>query len=101
MSDHGEVEVTLTALINAATGIDQVVEDMSTVGAEDISDLGDGTDYGHEPLTPAVREFADAWGHGLDRLMRDATGLSESLHDSAQTYAEAENVNIDRFVQGR
>ncbi|MCX2729926.1 type VII secretion target [Saccharopolyspora sp. NFXS83] len=101
MSGHGEVEVTLTALINASTGLDQVIEDVSTVGAEDISDLGADGDHGHEQLATAVSEFADAWGYGLGDLMRDATGLSESLHDSAETYAETENVNIDRFVQGR
>ncbi|MFR9727867.1 type VII secretion target [Saccharopolyspora sp. MS10] len=101
MSEH--VEVVLSALIDASIGIDQVIDDMSTLGAAEVTDLAaeSGRDYGHDPLALAVREFADAWSHGLHQLMRDATGLSESLHDSAQTYAETENINIDLFQQGR
>ncbi|MCA1194515.1 MULTISPECIES: type VII secretion target [unclassified Saccharopolyspora] len=97
------VEVVLSALIDASTGIDQVIDDMSTLGTADVTDLAadTGRDYGHEPLALAVRAFADAWSHGLHRLMRDATGLSESLHESAQTYAETEHINIDLFQQGR
>ena len=103
MTTPDGVEVTMQALIDASTGIDAVVQDMSTVGAQGVEDLaaGSGRDYGHEPLALAVREFASSWSYGLDRLMRDATGLSESLHESAQTYAEAENINIDHFLRGR
>ena len=93
----------MQALIDASTGIDAVVDDMSTLGAKGVEDLAaeSGRDYGHEPLALGVRVFASAWSYGLDRLMRDATGLSESLHESARTYAEAENINIDHFLNTR
>lgn len=103
MTNRDGVEVTLQALIDAATGIDSVVQEMGEVGAKGVTDLAaeSGRDYGHEPLALAVREFAAAWDYGLDKLMRDATGLSESLHESAKTYAETEDLNIDRLQHGR
>ncbi|MBB5158709.1 hypothetical protein [Saccharopolyspora phatthalungensis] len=102
MSDREQVEVTMQALIDAAKGLNAVIDDMSDHGLQGVDDLGsDSAAYGHDRLAGAVRGFAEGWSYGLSVLVRDATGLSESLAESAETYAEAEHISVEEFMKRR
>lgn len=91
-----DVRVTMRALLDASGGVDAAIEQANEAN---VGGLGDESSvYGHERLARSVAGFGDAWKYGVSVLLRDATGLRDALSDSAKTYAETEDVNVDRLT---
>lgn len=93
-----DVKVTMRALLDASGGIDAAIQ--QAVDA-DVGALGDESGiYGHDRLAGSVAGFGDAWSYGVSVLLQDATGLRDALNSAAATYAETEDINVDRLLGG-
>ncbi|GAA4885070.1 hypothetical protein [Actinomycetospora straminea] len=93
-----DVQVVLQALLDAAHGVDAV---MAELAHHDVEDLPDGAAFGHDGLGAVTADFAARWSDGLANLTDDGNALAQGLQEAARTYAEAEDLAVDRFRWGR
>ncbi|GLZ45842.1 hypothetical protein Acsp06_20270 [Actinomycetospora sp. NBRC 106375] len=94
-----DVRVVLQALLDAAHGVDAVMDELA---AHDVADLvTTPAPFGHDVLGAVVVDFGDRWSHGLANLTDDGNALARGLHDAAGAYAEAEGLAVDQFRWGR
>jgi hypothetical protein len=94
-----DVRVVLQALVDAAHGVDAVMDELA---AHDVDDLATvPATFGHDALGAATVDFCDRWAPGLANLTDDGNALASGLRDAARAYAEAEDLAVDGFRWGR
>jgi len=93
-----DVRVVLQALLDAAHGVDAVMDELA---AHDVDDLATTpATFGHDALGAVAVDFGDRWSHGLANLTDDGNALASALVEAAQAYAEVEHVAVDGFRWG-
>jgi hypothetical protein len=94
-----DVRVVLQALLDAAHGVDAVMDELA---AHDVDDLATTpATFGHDALGAVTVDFCDRWAPGLANLTDDGNALANALRDAARAYAEAEDLAVDGFRWGR
>lgn len=94
-----DVRVVLQALLDAAHGVDAVMEELA---AHDVDDLVTTPSVvGHDALGAVVVDFADRWSHGLANLTDDGNALAQGLGEAARAYADTEGLVAGEFRWGR
>lgn len=94
-----DVRVVLQALLDAAHGVDAVMEELATHHLDDAASAP--TAFGHDALGAVAVDFRDRWSHGLANLTADGNALARGLAEAAQAYAEAEGLIVEQFRWGR
>ena len=94
-----DVQVVLQALLDAAHGVDAVMDELA---AHDVGDLvtTPGT-FGHDALEVVTADFGTRWSRGLHNLTDDGNALARGLEEAAAGYAESEQLAVDQFRWGR
>ena len=80
--------VDLTALQQAARGVDGVLDE---VAAESVGDIPHGSDaIGHAGLASTFSDFLSRWARGVDNLASDGREIASRLTANVNAYTEAE-----------
>lgn len=93
---EGQMGVDLDALINAAVGVQTLMDELAE---QDINDVDpDPIVVGHDGLADTLRDFCDRWDHGVFYLTKDGEELAKRLNETADEYLRidlgiAENLN--------
>jgi hypothetical protein len=94
-----DVRVVLQALLDAAHGVDAVMDELA---AHDVDDLvTTSATFGHEGLGAVVVDFGERWSHGIANLTDDGNALARGLDEAARAYAETEGLAVEQFRWGR
>jgi hypothetical protein len=86
--------VDLGALEDAATGINQTLNDLKAKRIDDLD--GRRADYGHQRLADTIADFCDRWEIGVEHLAADGQEIASRLSRSVQSYLQ-----VDKNAQGR
>lgn len=107
--DEPDFQVNLDTLESVSEGVRDAINSLTEMGgwnSEVGSSRGIGLehalsnlDLGHEDLSTACEEFAEAWGLGLRHLIKDGGAAAEQLDDARSTYAEADRDGAQRLGQ--
>lgn len=84
----GGYRVDLTALQQAAEGVDDVLGQLAEKKVNDIAP--DTSSFGHEALGSVVSDFCDRWQRGVDNLATDAQQIASRLTDNVKAYDHVE-----------
>ncbi|MEJ2888889.1 hypothetical protein [Actinomycetospora aeridis] len=94
-----DVRVVLQSLLDAAHGVDAVMDELA---AHDAGELRAGPSaFGHDALAVVVGDFGERWSHGLANLTDDGNALARGLAEAAHAYADAEGLVVEQFRFGR
>jgi len=94
-----DVRVVLQALLDAAHGVDAVMDELA---AQDVHDLErPPATFGHDALGAVVADFGERWSVGLANLTDDGNALARGLAEAARAYAETEGLAVEQFRWGR
>src|SRR5215469_10611420 len=88
----GGFMVDLTALLEAAEGINAVISDLSQEKVSDI--LGPEGCYGNTTLGGTCHDFVSRWQIGVQNLVTDSNQVARRLALSAVAYSGAEHKSI-------
>jgi hypothetical protein len=88
----GGFMVDLTALLEAAEGINAIISDLSHEKVSDI--LGPEGCYGNTALGGTCHDFVSRWQIGVQNLAGDSTQVASRLALSAVAYADAEHKSV-------
>jgi hypothetical protein len=91
--------VVLQALLDAAHGVDAVMDELAVHNVDDLAMTP--AIFGHEGLGAVAVDFGDRWAHGIANLTDDGNALAQGLDEAAQAYAKTEGLAIDQFRWGR
>ncbi|MFC5136959.1 hypothetical protein ACFPK1_01830 [Actinomycetospora rhizophila] len=94
-----DVRVVLQALLDAAHGVDAVMEELAAHDADEL--VTTPSSFGHEALGAVAADFGARWSHGLANLTDDGNALAQGLGEAARAYAEAEGLVAGEFRWGR
>jgi hypothetical protein len=86
--------VDLGALENAATGVNQTLNDLLASRVDGLD--GRKADYGHQRLADTIADFCDRWEVGVEHLATDGQEIASRLSHSVQSY-----LRVDKAAQGR
>ena len=102
-----DFQVNLDTLESVSEGVRDAVNSLTEMGgwnSEVGSSRGIGLEYalsnldiGHDDLSAACEEFAEAWGPGLEHLIKDGGAAADQLDDARRTYAEADRDAAERL----
>ena len=92
MSDGFRVD--LGALEDAATGINQTLNDLRAKKIDQLD--GRAADYGHQRLADTIADFCDRWELGVEHLATDGQEVASRLSHSVQSYLQ-----VDKAAKGR
>lgn len=105
--DDPDFQVNLDTLESVSEGVRDAVNSLTEMGgwnSEVGSSRGIGLEYalsnldiGHDDLSAACEEFAEAWGPGLQHLIKDGGAAADQLDDARSTYAEADRDGAERL----
>lgn len=84
----GGYRVDLTALRQAAEGVDDVLGRLAEKKVGDIAP--DTSSLGHEALGSVVSDFCDRWQRGVDNLATDAQQIASRLTHNVYAYEHVE-----------
>jgi hypothetical protein len=88
----GGFKVDLTALVNAAEGVNGSIAALSSEKVSGIA--GFQASYGNDTLGSTVSDFCNRWQIGVQNLTTDANQVAGRLALSAVAYAHAEKKNV-------
>lgn len=88
----GGFKVNITALVQAAEGVNGTIADVSTDKVSGI--CGDQASYGNDNLAGTCSDFCSRWQIGVQNLVTDVTQVATRLALSAVAYANAEKKTI-------
>lgn len=94
-----DVRVVLQALLDAAHGVDAVMDELAARGADEL--VADPSTFGHDALGAVTADFGERWSSGLANLTDDGNALARGLGEAARAYAEAEGLVVGQFRWGR
>jgi len=86
--------VDLGALEDAATGITDTLDELSTARVDTLD--GRAEDYGHDRLADVVAEFCSRWQIGVEHLATDGQQVAVRLSRCVQDY-----LAVDTAAKGR
>jgi hypothetical protein len=85
-------QVNLTALLEAAEGVNGAIAAMAS---NKVSDIGaPQANYGNEKLAGTASDFCSRWETGVQNLTTDGCQFASRLALSAVAYAKAEKKNV-------
>lgn len=88
----GGFKVNLTALVEAAEGVNGAIAAMAN---SKVSDIGASqASYGNENLAGTVSDFCSRWETGVQNLTTDVNQVASRLAFCAVAYAKAEKKNV-------
>lgn len=88
--------VDLTALTQAAQGITDTLDTLST---QKVSDIDSGKDaLGHDRLADTLSDFCQRWQVGVQNLGKDAQAVAGQLTESVVAYQKIEQANHGQFT---
>lgn len=106
---EADFAVNLETLGQVSSGVRDAVNSLTEMGdwnSEVGSSRGIGLEYalsnldiGHDDLSAACEEFAEAWQPGLQHLIKDGGAAADQLDDARSTYAETDRDAAERLGQ--
>jgi hypothetical protein len=96
----GGFEVDVSALRQAAEGVNDVLGELTEKKVSDIAP--DASAFGHHGLGSTVSDFCGRWERGVENLAKDAREISARLTYSVNAYTHVERtikVNVDGILQ--
>lgn len=91
----GGYRVDLTALQQAAEGVNDVLAELAQKKVSDIS--SDKSAFGHDGLGDTVSDFCDRWQRGVDNLAKDGQEVASRLANNLDAYAHVERALKEQF----
>lgn len=84
----GGYRVDLTALQQAAEGVNDVLGQLAEKKVSDIAP--DTSSFGHDGLGSMVSDFCDRWQRGVNNLATDSQQIASRLADNVNAYDHVE-----------
>lgn len=89
-------------LQEAASGINDTISELKTLGIAEAADQGrgfgglalTGMQLGHQDITDALRAFTDRWGWGVRSMVQEGDKIAQLLGLSAGTYHDMEQYAV-------
>ena len=92
----GGFSVDLTALAEAAQGINATLTQASSANVSDYA--GGKSSFGNDDLAGTVADFGERWQIGVQNLAKDGQAIAERLTSSVNAYRKVEEANHQRFT---
>jgi hypothetical protein len=98
-------QVNPAALRQTAAGIQDTIDELSTLGVTGSAEAGrglstlslSGTQVGHQPLQAAFTQFLDRWTWGVRTLVQDGNQIAQLLNLNAGVYHDMEQYASGTF----